>query len=89
MIDISEGGALLTSEIMPPMDTFVSVRLEEPVRVESRLATVVRYGPKHQVALKFWRPPAYDLVLAATVGIDLLQSLVDLPPDDRFSHADE
>ena len=89
LIDVSEGGVLVSAEVLPPLSTFVSFRLEEPVRVESCLATVVRYDPVQRVALKFWRPPAYDLVVAATVGIDLLESLIDLPPDDRFSHADE
>src|SRR4051794_38065293 len=89
LIDVSEGGVLVSTDIMPPIKTYVSVRLEKPVRVESRFATVIRYGPMHRVALEFLRPPAYDLVVAATVGIDLLQSLIDLPDEERFSHADD
>jgi hypothetical protein len=89
LVDVSEGGALLSAELVPPMGTHVSTRIEEPVRVESCLATVVRYGPGHRVALRFCQPPAYGFFLAATVGVDLLRSLIDTPPDERFTHADD
>ena len=85
LIDVSEGGVLLEATTSPPVGQHVSIIIDEPVRAESSPATVVRQGPSRQVALGFCRTPAYDFFLAATVGIDLLQSLFVLPDEERFS----
>jgi hypothetical protein len=87
LINASQTGALVRSEKLPPVDRSVLIRLERPFRTDWQIARVVRHGMQNEVGLRFVGSPAYTLVLAATLGIDLERSLIGLPDDQRFSHA--
>ena len=77
MMNISRGGALLVTETPPACHTPVWLRIESPVKTDWAEATTVRYGRNAEVGVQFPRGCPDDLLLAGTIGIDLVSMVVD------------
>jgi hypothetical protein len=89
VIDASDTGALIASDVPPPPNQFLLIRVEKPVRTDWTSARVVRRGRSNEVGVRFLGCSSYAIVLAATQGIDIERSLISLPDEQRFSHADD
>jgi hypothetical protein len=70
LVNLCEGGALLITEGMPPLDHPVWCRLEEPTPTDWIRAKVVRHGGDREVGLSFPTSCPYDFGLAATLGLN-------------------
>src|SRR4051812_24071006 len=72
LVDISGGGAMLLADQPPPLSQTVWIRIDEPTETDEVQATIVRHGASNRVGLSFVAPGtgAYDLFLAATLGIN-------------------
>jgi PilZ domain len=77
LVNISRGGALLVAENPPPRQAPVWMRIESPVKTDWAEAMTVRIGQDQQVAVQFPRGCPDDLLLAGTVGIDLISMFID------------
>ena len=77
LVNISRGGALLVTENRPPHEAAVWMRIESPVKTDWAEAMTVRLGQDREVGIKFPRGCPDDLLLAGTVGIDLISMIVD------------
>ena len=71
LINISRTGALVLAEKPLLHAAPLSVRIESPVRTDWVDAQVVRFNPNREIGLHFPQGCPDDLLLAATVGIDL------------------
>src|SRR4051812_35156735 len=71
MLNVSQTGALILSEVLPPLDQRLRIRLERPIRTDWCDARVVRHGEGHEAGLRFEDCDPYALVLGATMGIDV------------------
>jgi hypothetical protein len=87
LVNISRDGALLATGEASPLGEPLCVRLDSPVRTDWVAAVAVRPGRPGEVALQFARGCADDLLLAATLGIDLSPMITDLV--QPFSGSDE
>jgi hypothetical protein len=76
MLDISRGGALVHTDVAPPLGQPVWLHVEAPARTDEVGARVVRLAGPNAVGLSFANPCPYDLYLAATVGINPCAALV-------------
>jgi hypothetical protein len=88
MLDASETGVRIVGDVLPPLGLGLHLRLDRPVRTDWYAARVVRHGEGLEAGLRFEGCDPYALVLAATLGIDIERSLIDLPDEHRFSNAD-
>jgi hypothetical protein len=70
-INISRDGALIVALEPPPCDEPFRMRMESPLKTDWADALTVRVGREHDVAIRFPERCPDDLLLAATVGIDL------------------
>src|SRR5262245_4391936 len=70
LVNISDGGALLISEITPPLTHTVWCLLKEPTRTEWIKASVVRHGDAQEIGLAFPTSCPFDFNLAATLGLN-------------------
>jgi hypothetical protein len=87
LINASATGALVISETPPPLDQWLLLRLERPVRTDWYTARVVRHGDRNDVGLNFAASDPYAFILAGTMGIDMEHALIDIPDEQRFSTA--
>ena len=87
LVNISRDGALLATGEAWPLGEPLCVRLDSPVRTDWVAAVAVRLGRPGEVAVRFARGCADDLLLAATLGIDLGPMITDLV--QLFSSSDE
>jgi PilZ domain len=71
LINISRDGALIVALESPPADEPFRMRMENPLKTDWADAVTVRVGRDHDIAIRFPRRCPDDLLLAATVGIDL------------------
>ncbi len=71
LINISRDGALIVAEQPLPCDDPFRLRIESPVKTDWTDAVTVRVGRDRDVAIKFPGLCPDDVLLAATVGIDL------------------
>ena len=71
LINISRDGALMVAEEPPPCDELFRMRMESPLKTDWARALTVRVGRDHDIAIQFPGRCPDDLLLAATVGIDL------------------
>ena len=78
LVNISRDGALLATGEAWPLGEPLCVRLDNPVRTDWVAAVAVRLGRPGEVAVQFARACADDLLLAATLGIDLGPMITDL-----------
>ncbi len=70
-INISRDGALIAALETPPCDEPFRMRMESPLKTDWADAVTVRVGVDHNIAIRFPGRCPDDLLLAATVGIDL------------------
>jgi hypothetical protein len=71
LINISRNGALVLAEKPMLRAAPLSIRIDSPVRTDWVDAKVVRFNPNREIGLHFPQGCPDDLLLAATVGIDL------------------
>jgi PilZ domain len=71
LINISREGALIIAQELLPCDDSFRLRMESPVKTDWAEAVTVRVGRDRDIAIKFPGLCPDDLLLAATVGIDL------------------
>jgi hypothetical protein len=71
LINISRDGALIIAEESPPVDEPFRMRMESPLKTDWADATTVRVGGDNDIAIRFPGRCPDDLLLAATVGIDV------------------
>ena len=71
LINISRNGALVLAEKPMLRAAPLSIRIDSPVRTDWVDAKVVRFNANREIGLHFPQGCPDDLLLAATVGIDL------------------
>jgi hypothetical protein len=71
LINISRDGALIVAREPPGVDQHFRIRMESPLKTDWADAVTVRVGRDRDVAIEFPGRCPDDLLLAATVGIDL------------------
>jgi PilZ domain len=77
LVNISRGGALLVTGTPPECQAPVWIRIESPVKTDWAEATTVRHGRNEEIGVKFPGGCPDDLLLAGTIGIDLVSMVVD------------
>jgi len=87
ILNISDHGALVFSGSFPRLGENLLIRLKQPIQSDWTGSIVVRHHQKNEVALDFILGCPYDLVLAATLGIDIISSVFGLAGSDRFSNS--
>ena len=78
ILNISAHGALVFSDSFPGLGEDVLLRLKRPVRSDWVASIVVRHDQQDEVAVDFKMDCSYDLELAATLGIDIISSVLGL-----------
>jgi hypothetical protein len=86
VLNISSHGALVSSGTFPQIGENVLIRLKLPVQSDWTGSIVVRHHQQNAVAIDFIAGCPPDLWLAATLGLDIIGSLVGLSGSDRFSN---
>jgi hypothetical protein len=76
ILNVADGGALLSSNPLPGFGHRVFVRMKRPIRTDWVEANVIRRVHQKKVAVVFGKACPYDLVLGAALGIDLSGSLI-------------
>jgi hypothetical protein len=71
LVNISRDGALIVADVSPPGDEPFRMRMESPLKTDWADAVTVRVGRGHDIAIQFPGRCPDDLLLAASVGIDL------------------
>ncbi len=87
ILNISDHGALIRADSSPQLGENVLVRIKRPVQSDWAGSIVVRQIQQHELAIDFHVGCAYDLGLAATLGIDIISSVLGLAGSDRFSNS--
>lgn len=87
ILNISDHGALVVAESFPQLGENVLIRIKRPVQSDWAGSIVVRQIQQHEAALDFNVGCPYDLGLAATLGIDIISSVLGLGGTDRFSNS--
>ncbi len=85
ILNISTHGALVSSDHLPDLGRKVMVRLNRPVRTDWCGSIAARHRRGNEAAMDFCVDCPYDLVFAATLGLDILGSMLGLNACDRFS----
>jgi len=85
ILNISDHGALVFSDSFPELGENVLIRLKRPIQSDWTGSIVVRHHQQSEVAIDFILVWPYDLELAATLGIDIISSVLGLA--DRFSNS--
>ncbi len=83
ILNISDHGALVFADSFPGLRENVLIRLKRPIQSDWTGSIDVRHHQQNEVAIDFILGWPYDLALAATVGIDIISSVLGLA--DRFS----
>src|SRR5208283_1599001 len=78
IINVSDHGALVRSASFPQLGESVLIRIKRPVQSDWTGSIVVRREQQNAVAIDFIGGCPYDLGLAATVGIDIISSVLGL-----------
>jgi len=89
ILNISDHGALVFCNSFPPRGENVLIWLKRPVQSDWIASIVVRHNQQNEVAVDFNMGCPYDLGLAATLGIDLISSVLGLAGSDRFSNSED
>jgi hypothetical protein len=79
VVDDSREGARVVAERPPALHAVTWVRMEEPVKTDRVAAVVVRLGERGEVGLRFVESCPDDVLLAATLGIDMGPTLLGGP----------
>ena len=85
ILNINDHGALVFSDSFPELGENVLIRLKRPTQSDWTGSIVVRHHQQSEVAIDFILVWPYDLELAATLGIDIISSVLGLA--DRFSNS--
>jgi hypothetical protein len=86
LLNISELGALVLSDLRAPSTGRVFIQMRTPVRTDWTAARIVRRGTNNELGMEFLDACHWDLKLAATMGIDF-KNLFCLTDSERFSHS--
>jgi hypothetical protein len=84
LVNISRAGALVIGESLPPLAGSVRLRLESPAKTDWATAVTVRSGRIGEVALGFPRGCPDDLLMAGTIGINILLSFFTTTESGSF-----
>jgi hypothetical protein len=76
LVNLSRAGALVLTDSPPPSDEPIWLRIESPVKTDWAKAMTVRIGPNREVALRFPLGCPDDLLVAGTVGINMISSFL-------------
>jgi len=87
ILNISDHGALIFADSFPQLGENVLIRIKRPVQSDWAGSIVVRQIQQNEAALDFNMGCPYDLGLAATLGIDIISSVLGLAGSDRFSNS--
>jgi PilZ domain-containing protein len=87
ILNISNHGALVFSDSFPQLGENVLIRLNRPVQTDWTGSIVVRHHQQNEVAIDFIMGCPCDLGLAATLGLDIIGSVLGLADSDRFSNS--
>jgi len=87
ILNISDHGALIFADSYPQLGENVMIRIKRPVQSDWAGSIVVRRIQQNEVAIDFNMGCPYDLGLAATLGIDIISSVLGLGGSDRFSNS--
>jgi hypothetical protein len=87
ILNISDHGALVFSDSFPQLGENVLIRMKRPVQSDWTGSIIVRHDQPNEVAIDFILGCPYDLGLAATLGIDIISSVLGLAGSDRFSNS--
>jgi len=87
ILNISDHGALVFADSFPQLGEKVLIRMKRPIQSDWTGSIVVRHHQQSEMAIDFILGWPYDLVLAATLGIDLISSVFGLAKSDRFSNS--
>ncbi len=87
ILNISDHGALIFADSFPQLGENVLIRIKRPVKSDWAGSIVVRQIQQHEAAIDFNMGCPYDLELAATLGIDIISSVLGLDGSDRFSNS--
>ena len=85
LLNVSQSGALVVTESVPSTDDQLFIRLRRPVQTDWSNARVVRHSEENGLGIEFTGTTPYDLILGATLGIDLGRLIANLPEEDRFT----
>lgn len=87
ILNISDHGALILADSFPRLGENVLIRIKQPVQSDWAGSIVVREIQQNEAAINFNMGCPYDLGLAATLGIDIISSVLGLAGSDRFSNS--
>ena len=87
ILNISDHGAPVFCDSLPGLGENVLLRLKRPVQSDWVASIVVRHDQQDEAAVDFKMGFSYDLELAATLGIDIISSVLGLSGSDRFSNS--
>ena len=87
ILNISDHGALILADSFPQLGENVQIRIKRPVHSDWAGSIVVRQIQENEAAVDFNMGCPYDLELAATLGIDIISSVLGLAGSDRFSNS--
>jgi len=87
ILNISDHGALILADSFPQLGENVLIRIKRPVQSDWAGSIIVRQIQQNEVAIDFNMGCPYDLELAATLGIDIISSVLGLDGSDRFSNS--
>jgi PilZ domain len=87
IVNISDHGALVFSDSFPQLGENVLIRMKRPVQSDWTGSIIVRHDQPNEVAIDFILGCPYDLGLAATLGINIISSVLGLAGSDRFSNS--
>jgi PilZ domain len=85
VLNVSESGALVSTDSVPDMNDRLLIRLRKPVQTDWSTARAVRRCEGDGLGIEFTGTTPYDLILGATLGIDLGKLIANLPEEDRFT----
>ena len=86
LVNLSRGGALVVAESPLPCEQPVWLRIERPVKTDWARAVTVRIGRNREIALRFPAGCPDDLLVAGTIGINILLSF--FAENESGSHGD-
>ena len=87
ILNISDHGALVFSDSSPQLGENVVIRLKRPIRSDWTVSIVVRHDQRNEVGIDFILGCPYDLVLAATLEVNIISSVLGRAASDRFSNS--
>jgi hypothetical protein len=88
LVNLSRDGALVVTENPPPCGEPVWLRVESPVKTDWAKAVTVRIGCAREFAVRFPLGCPDDLLMAGTIGINMISSFCDVALSESFGDVD-